>query len=203
MNENSNAFKKEGDVSTTFHKYIFEDNNQKDKKFNFLEEVASIFEDDLKGVHEVNGKENSSSKGIETEINSLVSQLESVGFSKTGIIKNNSRTSQQTALRENISSSITSTTRDEDNLFLKPEVNSLKTKITNHGDNHNYSHLKPTNNGCSVKNYCSSTPTRKEIPRLDVSQVSSIGAREESSILTYQKVNFILNEHNSLSLPLM
>jgi len=187
MNENSNAFKKEGDVSTTFHKYIFEDNNRKDKKFNFLEEVASIFEDDLKGVHEVNGKENKSSKGIETEINSLVSQLESVGFSKTGIIKNNSRTSQQTALRENISSTITSTTRDEDNLFLKPEVESLKTKITNHGDNHNSSFLKPTNNGCSVKNYCSSTPTRKEIPRLDVSQVSSIGAREESSILTCQK----------------
>jgi len=198
IKENSYTVKKEADVSTTFHKYIFEDKTQKDKKFNFLEEVANIFEDDLKGVHEVNSRENNSFEEIESEVNLLLSQLKSVGFSKTESQGKNIPTrNQQSTINRNGESTITTTTRDKD--FLKPD--SFKAKIGYQQDMQRCtSFLNPACNDSTTLmklHFCSSTPTRREIPKLEVSQVSSIGSRGDSSIASHPKVSWEDEQRNS------
>lgn len=168
-------------VAVTFHKYVFEDEEEKGGGdavvkggLHFLEQVANIFQGSLEGVKRV---EEEVMQGGDFELGNVMAQLDSVGFRAAGRLRVNCPSNTSTLERRGVD--FPSTTSSIDRRWLNcPSITStLDSRKMN---------CPPTTSTLDRrgKKFTCSTPSRRgfECPSLDLSLVSGITAfdgREE------------------------
>ena len=149
-------------------RHIFEDDNKDIRGNRFLAEVASIFEDNIRGV-----KDNLSQVKdleVEKEIELTFSQLSNIGIRD----KSRTKTIIETPKRSNLKQLTAKYARINQGVRREMDTRRL---------------------GCS-------TPTRShlQIPRLEISQVSSINAHGDCSFNSTRSVD-TLTDNNCLKVP--
>ena len=158
-------------ISTSFHKYIFEEKNNAIRGNKFLEEVASIFEENIKGV-----KDNVSQghdTEVEKEIEITLSQFSSLGINVFPI---NDKSRNKTIIIETPRKTSPKQGKTESKLGVHREIDSKF--------------------GCSTP-----TRNHLQVPSLEMSQVSSINAHGDCSFNSTRSVMSKDNSRISLKEP--